>query len=474
LLQFREVVDHYGVLGVSYVASIDEIKKAYRALAFVLHPDVADLGEIPDAAERFKAVAFAYEVLSDDDKRRQLDLSLGVHAPVDDFWSMGHYSDPTPEPIPPNRTIYVDGISFKLIYKRNGYWSYRGFSETVQIRFQDVPRVGDQPTTKSHYATWEIIDDDGNQLAYAYSFDRLRFEYEAAAEKLRRLNRRRKYQAELDTIKLDRDRLTLRGVPVTQLVRIIHKCEEALARTEWAWHPLSFETVITRLREAHKEVERLDSAGPELLLNELMVGRVRHPDLAENGPVINAINAGSVRTNGYVSRFTPADLEAHYAGRLGDIVSVYDLNGLDLKLRLEDYAPAELMAELELAPECIEIKGRKNPVPYPVTYGLETIEGKETAIGIIQLPIGVFERNAVEYGKRSPLPVLPFDIVLIVEVTNDDKIIARGPNDESLAKRVTRYQRGDRRNGTDDFGFPRRGPFFAEPPPPWYMGSRPR
>ena len=64
------MADHYQLLGVARDASADEIKRAFRALARQLHPDT---NPDPAAAERFKEVAQAYEILSDPDKRARYD-----------------------------------------------------------------------------------------------------------------------------------------------------------------------------------------------------------------------------------------------------------------------------------------------------------------------------------------------------------------------------------------------------------------
>lgn len=63
--------DYYEVLGISRSASKDEIKKAYRKLAMKYHPD-KNPGD-REAEEHFKEVNEAYEVLSNDDKRRRYD-----------------------------------------------------------------------------------------------------------------------------------------------------------------------------------------------------------------------------------------------------------------------------------------------------------------------------------------------------------------------------------------------------------------
>jgi len=63
--------DYYSVLGVKKSASQDEIKKAYRKLALKYHPDRNP--DNKEAEENFKEAAQAYEVLSDEKKRRKYD-----------------------------------------------------------------------------------------------------------------------------------------------------------------------------------------------------------------------------------------------------------------------------------------------------------------------------------------------------------------------------------------------------------------
>ena len=65
------MADYYNVLGVSKGASQDEIKKAYRKNALKYHPD-RNPGDA-QAERQFKSISEAYEVLSDDNKRRIYD-----------------------------------------------------------------------------------------------------------------------------------------------------------------------------------------------------------------------------------------------------------------------------------------------------------------------------------------------------------------------------------------------------------------
>ena len=59
--------DYYEVLGVDRGADDAEVKKAFRRLARELHPDVNR--HDPEAEEKFKEAAEAYEILSDAERR---------------------------------------------------------------------------------------------------------------------------------------------------------------------------------------------------------------------------------------------------------------------------------------------------------------------------------------------------------------------------------------------------------------------
>jgi curved DNA-binding protein len=84
-VQFK---DYYEILGVPRTATAEEIKKAFRKLARVYHPDVAKNKTTGEA--KFKELNEAYEVLSDAEKRQKYD-QLGAN------WEHGGDFTPPPE-----------------------------------------------------------------------------------------------------------------------------------------------------------------------------------------------------------------------------------------------------------------------------------------------------------------------------------------------------------------------------------------
>lgn len=76
----KTVKDYYAVLGVSPQASLEEIRMAYRKQARAYHPD---LSVDPDAAERFREVNEAYEVLANAEKRRAYDYFTAGMPPLE-------------------------------------------------------------------------------------------------------------------------------------------------------------------------------------------------------------------------------------------------------------------------------------------------------------------------------------------------------------------------------------------------------
>jgi hypothetical protein len=101
----------YAVLGIGKGAAADEVKAAYRRLARQWHPDVC---REPDAAQQFMRIKDAYDILSDDLKRRKYDVGLQLAAQSTenrDRRYVNQLADPTWRPPLRCGWVLVEGVT---------------------------------------------------------------------------------------------------------------------------------------------------------------------------------------------------------------------------------------------------------------------------------------------------------------------------------------------------------------------------
>lgn len=138
--------NYYEVLGVAKDASADDIKKVFRKLARLYHPDVAK--DKITGEKKFKEINEAYEVLGDPEKRQRYD-QLGAD------WKHAQRQTPPPQGgfgggYQGASEFHFDGTGFSDFFEQyfgghgrpsggfNQTWSYGTGGETVALRGQDV------------------------------------------------------------------------------------------------------------------------------------------------------------------------------------------------------------------------------------------------------------------------------------------------------------------------------------------------
>jgi curved DNA-binding protein len=149
-----EPSDFYKTLGVSRTASEDEIRKAYRKLARKFHPDVNPNDR--KAEEKFKEISFAYEVLSDKDKRARYD-EFGVQGLAEGFdpaqareytrWSQGARRSPSYETFTSGEDVDLEDLLGGLFggagRRTRGPARGRDASGEIEVDFLDAVRGGE-------------------------------------------------------------------------------------------------------------------------------------------------------------------------------------------------------------------------------------------------------------------------------------------------------------------------------------------
>lgn len=133
-------MSYYQTLNVSDKASQEEIKKAYRKLAKEFHPD-KNLGS--DTKHRFQAVQEAYDVLSDDSKRREYDLQEGGMGWESLFknWNSGasNWSNDFNQHFDNRNDLNAKGRDQRVTIQVDINHIYNGFKTSVNTGIDNVP-----------------------------------------------------------------------------------------------------------------------------------------------------------------------------------------------------------------------------------------------------------------------------------------------------------------------------------------------
>ncbi len=93
--------NYYDILEIKSNATKEEIKLAYKKLARKFHPDV---NKAPDAEKRFKEINSAADILLDEIKRRQYDISMGFNKRFEEQKEEPKKENGKDEPVHPNKT----------------------------------------------------------------------------------------------------------------------------------------------------------------------------------------------------------------------------------------------------------------------------------------------------------------------------------------------------------------------------------
>lgn len=155
--------NYYDILGVNKNATADEIKKAYRNLAFKYHPD-RNQGNA-EAEEKFKKISAAYDVLGDETKRRNYDL--GAYSANQSSSYQNYQENPY--------SYYYSRSQAQNSEDRDEdpFWQWFGGSaDQNQYRYYYTNRTPEPPTRKE---LWGTVFVKGFQALAAFCMFRISF-----------------------------------------------------------------------------------------------------------------------------------------------------------------------------------------------------------------------------------------------------------------------------------------------------------
>jgi molecular chaperone DnaJ len=132
------VKDYYSVLGLRGGCTQKEIRDAYRRLARKYHPDVNP--NDPKSEEKFKEISEAYQVLSDEQRRKEYDGRRRREAnPKADFWSTSTGSTSSSSGRVNFEDLFED-LDFDFNSRRRPHVEPRDIEQTIEITLEEADR----------------------------------------------------------------------------------------------------------------------------------------------------------------------------------------------------------------------------------------------------------------------------------------------------------------------------------------------
>lgn len=454
--------DHYVVLGVARDATPDQIKKAYRtrmryANSDHLGPD-STTEERAEADEIAKAINVANDVLSDSVKRSQYDALTSDP----DGWLTGWYpgygtrrTQPPASsiPVPPEQEWLIGDVTVRLVFS-HAEWSSQWLVATVYVAVEDLFHLQCCDGELPHDALlrqYVVVDEHGDELVRGSWLQGLQHDVRRLSAEARRNASRREWRAALEPLRHRIDSLRRSHKPVDHLTVLLYEAERKVeSGRDWLRHAEPRDAVVQAIRELEKAIDVAEAADTlDVLLADLLEGRLRHPDLRYNERLLTKLRLYELRLGGEYQAPSPEAVREHYRKALQGCVMHADARLASLKLDDDEPALLEMIQEglLELAPTEVEITGNKeNPVPHPVIYGFANVDGERTPVGVVTITEAAYERLGWRHGRASQLPLLPFGIVLMVRVQvkvgQTTRLTKPCPDGKPLLNEVQRVRKG--------------------------------
>ncbi len=374
--------------------------------------------------------------------------------------------------------IEIDGVPCSVLTRNMGVLDFKHVM--LQVPLADAPRLTGLPThtEEGHVAHIKVTDEDGSIVFTVYNFDGLRRELQERTNQ-----RRRGCVAErMSPLEEQCQLLEDAGMEVQQLRTMLRRLKYSIDSLYRSWGGSTLDSIEQQFRLIDLEIQRLSRTPADVLLDDVMAGRIKHPDVPLNTKILLQLAVLEIRSGGYIVRITEEDLRDFYRTRLQQARTTKEALLCNLRLNLEDYAPAEIIEVLEaggdLAPASVEyIDKLDKPHHLAVNYGYQILGGEEVACGIVQLKVKDYERIFRE-------PSLPEGILLVYEIIDSNQhVICRHSERSVIDTKIRKWERGQSRArfAEEERNAQLRSGYLGvsydpskDGVPPWFVGKKPR